>query len=141
MLHIFQYVPKYRYKVPVEWMVEIIRTDVRKKLAEAKRVLNDAGVEVEVMMLEDGFPSQQILTFMPDCPGERSRRNGPQLRRHDCAVRGYLPPIMGAVAQEVIDLVAVLNALRASIPGKNSRISKIKLSQHCFARAGNVAPL
>jgi hypothetical protein len=48
---------------------------------------------------------------------------------------------MGAVAQEVIDLVAVLNALRASIPGKNSRISKIKLSQHCFARAGNVAPL
>jgi hypothetical protein len=84
LLHIFQYVPKYRYKVPVEWMVEIIRTDVRKKLAEAKRVLNDAGVEVEVMMLEDGFPSQQILTFMPDCPGERSRRNGPQLRRHDC---------------------------------------------------------
>jgi heavy metal translocating P-type ATPase len=34
------------------------------------------------------------------------------------AVLGYLPPIMGAVGQEVIDLVAVLNALRASIPGK-----------------------
>jgi hypothetical protein len=38
LLHIFQYVPKHRYKVPVAWMVEIIRTDVRKKLAEAKGV-------------------------------------------------------------------------------------------------------
>jgi heavy metal translocating P-type ATPase len=34
------------------------------------------------------------------------------------AVLGYLPPIMGAIGQEVIDLLAVLNALRASIPGK-----------------------
>lgn len=67
LLHIFQYVPKHRYKVPVEWMVEIIRTDVRKKLAEAKGVLNEAGVKVEVMMLEDDFPSQQILTFMQSC--------------------------------------------------------------------------
>jgi cation transport ATPase len=34
------------------------------------------------------------------------------------AALGYLPPIMGAIGQEVIDLLAVLNALRASIPGK-----------------------
>jgi cation transport ATPase len=34
------------------------------------------------------------------------------------AVLGYLPPIAGAVGQEVIDVLAVLNALRASIPGK-----------------------
>jgi heavy metal translocating P-type ATPase len=31
---------------------------------------------------------------------------------------GLLPPIGGAIGQEVIDLLAVLNALRASIPGK-----------------------
>ncbi len=29
---------------------------------------------------------------------------------------GYLPPVAGAVAQEIIDLVAVLNALRTSLP-------------------------
>jgi P-type E1-E2 ATPase len=29
---------------------------------------------------------------------------------------GYLPPIAGAVAQEVIDLVAVLNAVRVALP-------------------------
>lgn len=33
------------------------------------------------------------------------------------AAAGWLPPIYGAVAQEAIDLVAVLNALRVSIPG------------------------
>jgi P-type E1-E2 ATPase len=33
------------------------------------------------------------------------------------AAMGYLPPVMGALAQEIIDLVAVLNALRASLPG------------------------
>jgi heavy metal translocating P-type ATPase len=34
------------------------------------------------------------------------------------AALGYLPPIAGALGQEAIDLLAVLNALRASIPGK-----------------------
>jgi heavy metal translocating P-type ATPase len=32
------------------------------------------------------------------------------------AAAGYLPPVAGAVAQEVIDVLAVLNALRASWP-------------------------
>ena len=33
------------------------------------------------------------------------------------AALGYLPPVAGAVFQEVIDVAAVLNALRASRPG------------------------
>jgi len=32
------------------------------------------------------------------------------------AAAGYLPPVVGAVAQELIDLAAVLNALRVAIP-------------------------
>jgi heavy metal translocating P-type ATPase len=32
------------------------------------------------------------------------------------AAAGYLPPLAGAVAQEIIDLVAVLNALRMTLP-------------------------
>jgi heavy metal translocating P-type ATPase len=35
------------------------------------------------------------------------------------AALGYLPAIGGAITQEVIDLVAVLNAVRAAIPSKN----------------------
>jgi len=31
---------------------------------------------------------------------------------------GYLPPLEGAIGQEVIDLLAVLNAVRASLPPK-----------------------
>jgi heavy metal translocating P-type ATPase len=37
------------------------------------------------------------------------------------AALGYLPPIAGAIGQEGIDLLAVLNALRASLPGKELR--------------------
>jgi P-type E1-E2 ATPase len=32
------------------------------------------------------------------------------------AAAGYLPPVAGAIAQEAIDVLAVLNALRASLP-------------------------
>lgn len=34
---------------------------------------------------------------------------------------GLLPPISGALGQEIIDLLAVLNALRASVPGQDLR--------------------
>jgi cation transport ATPase len=33
-----------------------------------------------------------------------------------CAAAGYLPPVAGAIAQEVIDVVAVVNALRVAFP-------------------------
>jgi len=33
------------------------------------------------------------------------------------AAFGYLPPIGGAIAQEIIDLAAVLNAVRVAFPG------------------------
>jgi cation transport ATPase len=32
------------------------------------------------------------------------------------AAFGYLPPIGGAIAQEIIDLAAVLNAVRVAVP-------------------------
>ena len=35
------------------------------------------------------------------------------------AAAGYLAPVAGAVAQEFIDLAAVLNALRAAIPPRS----------------------
>jgi cation transport ATPase len=34
------------------------------------------------------------------------------------AASGYLPPVGGALFQEVIDVIAVLNALRAAMPPK-----------------------
>ena len=32
------------------------------------------------------------------------------------AAAGYLPPVAGAIFQEVIDVIAVVNALRVAIP-------------------------
>jgi cation transport ATPase len=34
------------------------------------------------------------------------------------AAMGYLPPVAGAIAQEVIDVAAVVNALRVAFPPK-----------------------
>ena len=34
------------------------------------------------------------------------------------AAAGYLPPVAGAVVQEVIDLLAVLNSIRVALPGR-----------------------
>ena len=34
------------------------------------------------------------------------------------AAAGYLPPLAGAIGQEIIDLAAVLNALRVALPAK-----------------------
>jgi len=34
------------------------------------------------------------------------------------AAAGYLPPVAGAIAQEIIDVIAVLNALRVALPPK-----------------------
>ena len=34
------------------------------------------------------------------------------------AAAGYLPPVAGAICQEIIDVAAVLNALRVAIPPK-----------------------
>ena len=35
------------------------------------------------------------------------------------AAFGYLPPVAGAISQEIIDVLAVLNALRVAIPPKS----------------------
>lgn len=37
------------------------------------------------------------------------------------AAAGYLPPVAGAVAQEIIDIAAVLNAVRVALPSKELR--------------------
>ena len=37
------------------------------------------------------------------------------------AAIGFLPPIGGAVTQEIIDIVAVLNAVRVALPGRDLR--------------------
>jgi cation transport ATPase len=34
------------------------------------------------------------------------------------AALGFLPPVAGAIAQEVIDVFAVVNALRVAVPPK-----------------------
>ena len=40
---------------------------------------------------------------------------------HISAAAGYLPPVAGAITQEIIDVFAVVNALRVALPPKSLR--------------------
>jgi len=95
LLHIFQYVPKHRYKVPVEWMVEIIRRDVRSRMKEAKSLLVQAGIDTEFMVLEDGIPAQQIISFTRGC-------DSPLLLMGTHAFGGMERFLLGSTAEEVL---------------------------------------
>jgi len=67
LLNVFQYVPHHRYQVPVEWMVDIIRKDVQAKLRQIKSTFDQAEVPADIVMIEDGVASQQILEFVATC--------------------------------------------------------------------------
>jgi nucleotide-binding universal stress UspA family protein len=95
LLHIFQYVPKHHYVVPVGWMVEIIRKDVQAKLAETKNILSHAGLETEILVLEDGIAAQQILTFVQTC-------QSPLLVMGTHARGGIERFLLGSTAEEVL---------------------------------------
>jgi nucleotide-binding universal stress UspA family protein len=95
LLHVFQYVPKHRYKVPVEWMVEIIRRDVRSRMKEAKSFLVQAGIDTEFMILEDGIPAQQIISFVRGC-------DSPLLLMGTHAFGGMERFLLGSIAEEVL---------------------------------------
>ena len=48
---------------------------------------------------------------------KRRRRDGAEHRRDVDRFGGWLPPVSGAIFEEVIDLAAMLDALRAAISG------------------------
>jgi len=95
ILHVFQYVAQHHYKVPVDWMIATIRSDVREKLGENKRVLSEAGIETEVRMIEGGVPAQEILNFAQSC-------GNPLLVIGTRAVGGMERFVLGSTAEEVL---------------------------------------
>jgi nucleotide-binding universal stress UspA family protein len=61
LVHVFQYVAHHQYKIPVSWMIEIIRNDVKRQILKARQSLTDMNIETEALLVEDGFPVVEIL--------------------------------------------------------------------------------
>lgn len=95
ILHVFQYAAQHHYRVPVDWMIASIRSDVRAKLGENKCTLCEAGIETEVTMLEGGVPAQEILNFVQSC-------GNPLLVIGTHAVGGMERFILGSTAEEML---------------------------------------
>ena len=64
IFHVFQYVPRHEYLVPVDWMIHELRRKVELKLDSMRQTLADIQVEAHASVVEDGNPSQQVLNFL-----------------------------------------------------------------------------
>ena len=67
IVHVFQYSPHHRYPVPVDWMVEMIRQDMRVKLDESRLLLTEMNIQTEALMIERGLPAEEILDLSRSC--------------------------------------------------------------------------
>ena len=61
LIHVFQYAARHEYKVPVGWMIEIIRNDVKRQILKAQQAFTEMDIETETLLVEDGFPVVEIL--------------------------------------------------------------------------------
>jgi nucleotide-binding universal stress UspA family protein len=95
LVHVFQFVPRHQYRIPVEWMVERIRKEFRNKLEEAGNWLRQSGIETDVIMIEDGFPALEILSYL-------GSREAPLLVIGTHAFGGLERFLLGSTAEEVL---------------------------------------
>jgi nucleotide-binding universal stress UspA family protein len=95
VVHVFQYVARHQYQVPVGWMIEGIRRDVQQRMSETRKVLTDLRIETEGMLIEDGFPSVEILNILQSC-------KNPLLVMGTHAVGGMDRFLLGSTAEEVL---------------------------------------
>jgi nucleotide-binding universal stress UspA family protein len=95
LLHVFQYAPKHRYSVSVEWMSESIRKEAVYKLEEGRRALVSLGVDAQTVMLDDGAVDQQIVSFA-------RTHESPILVLGTHAVGGMERFVLGSTAEEVL---------------------------------------
>jgi nucleotide-binding universal stress UspA family protein len=95
VLHVFQYPIHHGYPVRVRWMVELLRHDIKGKMDEATRRLGELGVEAEAVMIEDGFPSEEIPAYVALC-------KNPLVFVGTHAVGGMDRFLLGSTAEEIL---------------------------------------
>lgn len=95
VVHVFQYVAHHKYQIPVGWMVECLRSDVRHRMNEVRKVLADIGVETEGRIVEGGFPLLEILNVL------QTSKN-PLLVLGTHAIGGMDRFVLGSTAEEVL---------------------------------------
>jgi len=99
VVHVFQYVAQHQYQVPVGWMIECIRRDVQHRMNETRKILVDIGVETQGRLIEDGFPSLEILNVLQTC-------KNPLLVMGTHAIGGMDRFVLGSTAEEVLRKVS-----------------------------------
>jgi len=95
VVHVFQYPVHHGYPVRVRWMVEMLRNDVREKMKEVARRLGELGIQAETVMIEDGFPSEEIAAYVGRC-------KNPLVFVGTHAVGGMDRFLLGSTAEQIL---------------------------------------
>jgi nucleotide-binding universal stress UspA family protein len=95
LLHVFQYVSRHQYQIPVGWMIDLIRNDVKRQMLEAQQAITRMNVETEVLLVEDGFPVVEILNAAQSC-------KAPVIVMGTHAVGGMDRFLLGSTAEGVL---------------------------------------
>jgi nucleotide-binding universal stress UspA family protein len=95
VVHVFQYVARHPYQIPVGWMIERIRDDVELKTVEARNILIHTGLEAESRVIGYGIPSAEILNLLCGC-------KNPLLVMGTHAAGGIERFVIGSTAEEVL---------------------------------------
>lgn len=64
LLHVFEIVAHHRYQIPVTWMIDAIRKDIKQQLFQKVKDLENAGIEAQASLLENGVAPVEILKYL-----------------------------------------------------------------------------
>ena len=94
VVHVFQFESRH-HMVPVGWMINLIRKDIREQMNRTLRRLRKLGVQAEGQLVEDGFPSNEI-------PAVVAKFDKPMLVMGTRSLDGIDRLVIGSTAEQIL---------------------------------------
>lgn len=95
VLHVFEIVAHHRYQIPVTWMVDAVRRDIKRQLLGKVEELRAAGISAHVALVQNGIAAVEILKYL-ECQNSALAVIGTHARS------GMERFFLGSTAEEVL---------------------------------------
>lgn len=95
VLHVFEIVAHHRYQIPVSWMIDAVRRDIKQQLLGKVEELKAAGINAHACLLDHGIAPVEIIKYL-DCHKDAVAVMGTHARS------GMERFLLGSTAEEVL---------------------------------------
>jgi nucleotide-binding universal stress UspA family protein len=95
LLHVFETVAHHRYQIPVAWMVDAVRRDIKRQLFGKVEELKAAGINAHATLVQGGIATVEILKYL-ECHKNALAVMGTHARS------GMERFLLGSTAEEVL---------------------------------------